>query len=98
MTTLAKPVRRVTRDTLDGSHGPDRGKRIVVTLLPGDVIELRPERTRRGETISLADVYAYALRSRVHGEQARLEKRIRELVKAGWTRREARRQARKEAQ
>lgn len=72
MTTLSKPIHRVTSATLDGSFGPDRNKRVVVTLVPGDgrgipdTIQLRPQRTRRAETIAVMDVYRYALRCRVN--------------------------------
>jgi hypothetical protein len=65
VTPLTKPVTRRSDVALDGSFGPDREKRIVITLHPGGVIELRPERTRRAETIHLVDVYRYAVRCRV---------------------------------
>jgi hypothetical protein len=71
MTRLLKPVSRVTETRLDASHGPDRNRRIVVTITPntnGDLLTLRPERTRRGETVTLADVYRFALRCRVNRE------------------------------
>ena len=74
MTTLKKPVRRVTNTALDGSYGRDRNKRIVVTLTPGDgkkipdVLELRPERTRRAERIAVMDVYRFAIRARANLE------------------------------
>lgn len=71
MTRLTKPVHRVTSTSLDGSFGPDRDRRIVITLVPGrdgiaDLLQLRPERTRRPETVSVADVYRYALRCRIN--------------------------------
>lgn len=74
MTKLHKAVRRVTNTALDGSFGPDRNKRIVITIIPGngqgtgDRLELRPERTRRAEAITVADCYRYALRCRVNSE------------------------------
>jgi len=82
MTTLTKPVRRMTNGKLDGSYGPDRDKRIAVTLLPGDMLQLRPERTRRAETIALIDVYRYAVRCRVNAsvlERARAKKESRAI-------------------
>lgn len=72
MTKLKKPVSRLTATHLDGSFGPDRNKRIVVSIIPGDgksipdLLELRPERTRRAERITVADVYRYAMRCRVN--------------------------------
>ena len=62
-TALAKPI---TRRTV-GRH---RGRRLVVTLQPGDLLELRPERTRRAELVTLAAVYDLAVRMRVAGELA----------------------------
>lgn len=74
MTTLSKPVARVTRDPFF-SYGPDRGKRYVATLEPGDLLTLRPLRSRaEGARVSIAlvDVYRYALLCRVRA--ANLEK------------------------
>jgi hypothetical protein len=58
-------ITRKTRATLDRTFGPDHDKAIIVTLHPDGRIELRPERTRRSETLSLIDVYRYAIRCRV---------------------------------
>lgn len=82
MTALTKPVRRVTATRLGSGHGCDRGRRIVATIRPGngddipDLIELRPERTRRGESIALEDVYTYILKCRVN---ARRMERLRQI-------------------
>lgn len=92
MTTLTKPVRRITNTSLDGSYGADRSKRIVVTLIPGDgkdipdLLELRPERTRRAERVAVKDVYRYAMRCRVNTEvlakaRARKEKKAERLAR-----------------
>lgn len=62
-TPLARPVTR--RCTL-----PHRGRRLVVTLVPGDVLELRPERTRRAEYLPLAAAYDLAVKMRVAAERA----------------------------
>jgi len=70
-------VKRKLDVSLDGSFGPDRDKKIIVTLHPDGRLELRPERTQRTETIHLVDVYRYALRCRVNRdllEKARLKK------------------------
>jgi len=64
VTALTKPVSRRSDSRLDGSFGPDRDKRIVVTLHPDGRIELRPERTRRAEVVHLVDVYRWAVRCR----------------------------------
>lgn len=75
MTSLKKAVHRVANKPLSGMFGSDRDKRIVVSLIPGngkdvdDLIELRPERTRRAEVIAVCDVYLYALKCRVNRGQ-----------------------------
>jgi len=78
VTDLARKVtRRVTQAQLDGSFGPDRNKRIVVTLHPDGRLELRPERTRRSESIHILDAYRYAMQCRVNAvvrEKARERK------------------------
>ncbi len=87
MTPLSRPVRRVILASLDGSFGPDRNRRIVVTLIPGnggstpDLVELRPERTRRGEQIAVMDLYRYALRCRSNRE-TRLKAQLKKERKA----------------
>lgn len=78
MTTLKKPIVRVSNDTLDNQYGPDSGRKVAIKLIPGngadveDLIELRPHGTRRAEVIPLLAVYHYAIRSRVNSQ--RLEK------------------------
>jgi len=72
---VSSPVKRVSVTALDGSFGPDRERRIVVTFIPGkhcdtgpdvhDRLELRPLGTRRAESLTVVDVYRYALRCRV---------------------------------
>jgi hypothetical protein len=75
MTTLTKPVHRKTREPFF-NHGADRGRLFVATLAPGDLLTLRPLRTRAGGSaevsIKLVDVYRYALLCRVNC--AKLEK------------------------
>lgn len=70
MTSLAKPCRRVTRGALDHRYGPDKGRLLVAELAPGDLLTLRPHGTRRPETVSLFDVYAWAIRCRVNRERS----------------------------
>jgi hypothetical protein len=53
--------RRVKRRTI-GSH---RGRRIVVSLHPGDVIGFREERTRREYLLSIEGAYVYAVKLEV---------------------------------
>lgn len=68
MTALTKPVSRKSNAPV-ATYGPDGGRRIVVTLLPGaagDMIELRPSGTRRAERILLTDLWALLLRSKAN--------------------------------
>jgi hypothetical protein len=73
-TLLKRKVTRITQSSLDGCFGPDRGRRIAITLVPGtdvipDLIVLRPHGTRRPESIAAIDCYAYAMRCRVSKAQ-----------------------------
>jgi len=73
---------RKTTVELDGSFGSDRGHAIILTVHPDGRLELRPERTRRAETIHLLDVYRFAIRCRVNRgqlEKARLAKEKRAI-------------------
>jgi len=78
MTILNKPVTRATKGALGSSFGPDRERKIIVTLVPGnglavpDLITLRPQRTQRIETIPIEAIYRYAIQCRVNCQ--RLEK------------------------
>lgn len=58
-------VRRKVSKELDGSFGCDADKHLVVTLHRDGRIDLRPEGTRRQETIHAIDVYRFAIRCRV---------------------------------
>lgn len=59
-------VSRTLSIALDGTFGPDRGKRLVITVRMDGRIEIRPERTTRTETIHVLDLYRYAIRCRVN--------------------------------
>lgn len=84
-------VIRITKSQLGGSFGKDSKHRLVVCLLDGDVIKMRPERTRLDDVTvvrNLTDVYREGLELRAL--KKRLEKaRERKAVIA--TRRETRR-------
>src|SRR5258708_3206921 len=96
---VSSKVVRVTNGSLPAQFGPDCGRRIVLTFIPGDgkgiadLIALRPLGTRRSETVSLLDVYNWALRCRVNRtvlEKAR-ERKAKKAVRLA-----AQRQARAE--
>lgn len=62
-TLVANEPVRVTRNVLDGHFCCDRGRKLVVKLKDGDLLELRPCGTRHSATASLFDIYAWMLRS-----------------------------------
>lgn len=74
MTTLKKAVRRVSNSTLSASHGRDKNKRIVITLIPGnggdvpDMIRLKPERLKDSSSRSIVveDLWSYMIRCEVN--------------------------------
>lgn len=57
-TELRKSVRRKTA-------GRYRGRRIIVRLIPGDVIGFREERLRTEYTLSIAGAFHYAVQLEV---------------------------------
>lgn len=71
------PVKVRTLEGLPHNYGPDKNKRLILTMHPGDLIGIRPERTGREVSISAVDVYSYVLRiqaNRNHLEKARITK------------------------
>ncbi len=60
--TANEPV-RITRKPLDGTFCRDHGRKLVIRLRDGDVIEMRPQGTRHAVTASLFDAYARILRA-----------------------------------
>lgn len=62
MTDLKRAVRRRT-------IGLHRGRRIMVSLEPGDLLGLRQERCHRTEFITLAACYDMAVKARVASER-----------------------------
>lgn len=53
-TNLHKEVRR---KTLRSVFGGEAGKKLVVMLEPGDIIAIRPERSRTWKRIAIATLY-----------------------------------------
>jgi hypothetical protein len=94
VTAITKTTYRLTVGALDGSYGPDRGRKLVAGLAVGDLLELRPAGTRRAVRLSLFDAYRLAVRFQVQA----VDRRAREIKKAnGGKLASARKQARKEA-
>jgi hypothetical protein len=65
VTPLSRPVTR-----LCGAWVRDRGLRQLVVTLHGTTLELRPKGLRCPETLDLAMLYSYAVKSRVMSERA----------------------------
>lgn len=58
-----EPV-RVTRGVLNGHFCRDSGRKLVVKLRDGDVLELRPQGCRKGAyTATLFDIYSWMIKS-----------------------------------
>lgn len=72
--------RRVTRRA---TRTFANGKPIVVSLLPGDVVELRLYRCREGITATLSDLYKTVARWHADAELARKRAEKRERKKLG---------------
>ena len=69
MTPLLKPVtRRALRPFMH------YGKRLVVTLEPGDLLSLRLERDRSGVSIPLAELYRQLIAREVAARRAEKQK------------------------
>jgi hypothetical protein len=71
------PARAVTLEGLPWNFGPDRNRRMIVTLDAGDLITLRPAGTRRAVSVPVVEVYHWVLRSvanRANLEKARERK------------------------
>jgi hypothetical protein len=64
--------KRITRGTLDGKHGAHTGLNLIVQMLDGDVIEMRPLRSPKRHVISIFDVYDFALKR--EADAVRMEK------------------------
>jgi hypothetical protein len=57
MTPFAKTVRRITEKPVS------RGRRIVVSLEPGDIVGVREERTRKKYNLTAAAIWSLAVKT-----------------------------------
>ena len=78
---VSSPARARTVAALGHGYGRDRNKRLVVTLARGDVITLRPERTRRNVSIEARELYAWLVRLQAAKHAAEKKARRREKLK-----------------
>jgi hypothetical protein len=60
-TPLKHPVKRLTETV-------HRGRQLIITLLPGDLIEIRQARCRKAELLTIGGAYDYAVKIRVSRE------------------------------
>lgn len=72
MTDLHKQLQRRTSATI---RDDGRARRIVITLYPGNVIGLRPEKTRREELLPVVAAWSTAVKMRVARERAERQAR-----------------------
>lgn len=92
---MASEVFRVTRGVLNGSFGRDRNRKLVVGLVAGDLLSLRPQGTRQEVTVALADIYAWVLRSRSQRQQLEKARERKAKLDAQRAERRARAEARR---
>ena len=97
MTDLNKPITRRASATYF-----DRGtRRILVTLIPArgsraERISFRLERTRQAYTVDLAGLFEVVLQRSIESDRRAIDRRAKELVKAGHNKRTAKKLARQE--
>lgn len=92
MTGLQKVVRRRTLRAFD-----HHGRRLVIELMPGDILSMREERRRDPVRVSLQTLYVWLVQRDAVERVRKYEKRVKELVKNGLDKRTAKKQAREEA-
>ena len=74
MTDTTKPVKR---RTIAMVRDQGRMRPLVVTIHPNGTLSLRPERTRREETVTLEAIYSMAVKARVALERAEKKRKRR---------------------
>jgi hypothetical protein len=90
MTRINKTVRRhCNRPVFDGGY-----KNLIVAIEPGDMIAVKTIRSRKWYRITIQNLYERLVWSYSMQEQRAYQKKVKELVKAGLSKREARKQAR----
>ena len=80
-------VWRVCREPLGGQFGRDKHRKLVAGLVAVDQLVLYPHRTRQEVRVNLADVYAWALRSRALRSQLERARERKDKLKASRERR-----------
>jgi len=83
--TVSSEVWRVTRNTLGYGYGPDSKRKLVVGLINGDVLVLKPLKTRQVVQVELKAVYGWLLRNkavRLQLEKARARKESKAIQRA----------------
>jgi hypothetical protein len=84
-------VWRETREELDGAFGLDKDRKLIVGLVDGDLLVLRPKGTRQAVRGRITDIYRYLIMCQA--DRAKMEK-VRAAKTAKAQRREARREKR----
>lgn len=73
MTKLEKPVHRLTRGSYSTLYA--RTRQIVVSLLPGDLIQFREVGARTKFTVPVDGIFRHAIRLKVASDQSEKKKR-----------------------
>lgn len=90
------PARRITRGALGFHHGPDRGRRLVVSLVDGDLVQFRPAGTSRPPIAMTAqDLYDHVLRTQAAAAARKRAQEKRERQAAALARRRQQRAERR---
>ena len=83
MTKLAaSEVWRVTKGTLGGHFGPDGKRKLVVGLIAGDVLVLKPKGTRQQVSVELKAVYSWCLRNKALSRQLEKARKRKERLQS----------------
>ena len=76
MTDILKPVKRRTQGTYNVLYCSARkARRIVVTILPGDVLEFREHGRRMRWHLAIDSAFKYAVRCKANAEVAEKHRR-----------------------
>jgi hypothetical protein len=62
-TLIEIPAQRITRGKLSAFHGTDRNRKLIVSLVGDDLVEIRPAGTRRARRMTAFDIWTHMVRS-----------------------------------
>lgn len=86
--TAQDEVWRICRNPLGGSFGSEKRRRLVVGLVAIDQLVIYPSKARHEIRLNIADIYAWALRSRAQAKQLETARQRKLKLKAARIRRQ----------